>query len=253
VPLKTNSHYAQWLVLPIFALLVPFPGRAATIGSPITSDGYTFINFDGPNIGSAAGTGTNVNGIANNGSAVGFAIDNAGNLTNFVRNANGTITTLNTLNFGGDNAMALGINAAGDIVGTRNGAAFFLPPGGTLQTLTTPTANAAALGIDDQGNIVGQYDTATGMPGFFLASQGGNGLITINAPSGPNIVDAQGVNDNRLVVGFYIGADGQQHGFTANLAVPESGNVAATAVADPRIPNVPGEPGATFSFPRSWE
>jgi hypothetical protein len=55
--------------------LIPCQSRAATLGT-VTADGYTFTNFDGPGIGNAAGTGTNVNGIANNGATVGFGIGN---------------------------------------------------------------------------------------------------------------------------------------------------------------------------------
>jgi hypothetical protein len=227
-------------------VLMVSAGRAATIGSPITSDGYTFTNFDGSNAGNFEGTGTNINGIANSGGALGFTIDNAGNLTNFVRNPNGSFTGLN-LGFN-PGTMANGINSAGDIVGTQNGNAFFLRPGGSALMLLIPGFGSTALGIDDQGNIVGQYNVGSETPGFFLASNGGNGLITINAPSGPNVVNAQGVNDNGLVVGFYLGTDGQDHGFQTNVSAAQNGNITATPLADPRIPKVPGEPGATFVF-----
>ena len=230
------------LVTLVSAGLLTLPGRAGTIGSPITANGYAFTNFDGPNSGTAAGAGTNVNGIANNGAAVGFGIGNSGLFTNFVRNPDGTFTTLN---IGG--ALAMGINSAGDIVGTQNGTAFFLPHGGLTGTLTTPAGATTAFGINDQGNIVGQFTSGAASPGFFLASSAGNGLITINAPSGPNIVNAQGVNDNGLLVGFYVGTDGQDHGFV-NASFAGNGRLSGTAAADPRIPNVPGEPGATFVF-----
>src|SRR5579863_4941157 len=69
---------------------------------------YNFTSFDGPgnNVG-----GTTVNGIDNNGDAVGFSLDNAATptiFTDFIRNPNGTFTILQT---GGDPlAMANGIN-----------------------------------------------------------------------------------------------------------------------------------------------
>ena len=74
-------------------------------------------------------------------------------------------------------------------------------------------------------------------------------VSTINAPSGPNIVNAQGINDNGQIVGFYLGVDGQDHGFMAsvNPASPAS-VITGTAIADPTIPSVPGEPGAMFVF-----
>lgn len=86
------------------------------------------------------------------------------------------------------------------------------------------------------------------MPGLFLANNSGNGLITINAPAGPEIVNAQGVDNNGLVVGFYLGTGGQDHGFTANVSSAQGGSLTGTPVAEPTIPTVAGEPGATFVF-----
>jgi hypothetical protein len=208
---------------------------------------YNFTNFYGPNSGTNAGTGTNMNGIANNGAAVGFSIDNGGAFTNFVRNPNGTFTTLN---INGSGAMAFGINSAGDVVGAANGGAFFLPHGGSVQTLTTPGGATAAVGINDAGNIVGQFTASTGaIPGFFLTNSWSLGFTTINAPSGPNMVNAQGsINNNGLIVGFYVGTDGQDHGFMSLVSNARNGMLTGTPIADPTIPNVAGEPGATFVF-----
>ena len=77
----------------------------------------------------------------------------------------------------------------------------------------------------------------------------GKSFITINAPSGPNIVNAQGINNKGLVVGFYVGTDGQVHGF---MAQPEGRDErhahrhrrSRTRSSRPS----PGEPGATFVF-----
>ena len=228
-------------VVLLAAVTLPSAGHAA----PIIADGYAFTNFDFPNAGNSAGAGTNANGIANNGAVVGFSIDNAGNFTNYVREPNGTATLLNLPTPG----MAFGINSAGDVVGVdQNGNATFLPKGGSPQMLTTPGATSFAFGINDHGNIVGQYTSADASPGFFLASHNGNGLITINPPSGPDVVNAQGVNDNGRIVGFYLGNDGEDHGFMANAAAAHNGTLTGIAIADPTIPNVPGEPGATFVF-----
>ncbi len=132
--------------------LAPHPGVAA----PITADGYTFTNFDLPNSGTTQGSGTNINGISNNGSTVGFAIDNGGNFINYVRNADGTTTQLNLT----DNAaMALGINNAGDVVGTENGSAVLMKfhPAARRGRWRVPAGATTAFGINDKGNIVGQY------------------------------------------------------------------------------------------------
>src|SRR5262249_46181168 len=113
----------------------------------------------------------------------------------------------------------------------------FIPGGGTAAT---------AFGINDKGMIVGQYTTTGGtMPGFVMD---GSNLTTVNAPSGPNTVNAQGINNNGLVVGFYVGTDGNQHGFMANLGAASGGMLTGPAIADPMIPPVAGEPGATFVF-----
>lgn len=232
------------LAAALAALFAAAIGHAGIIGSPVTAGGYTFTNFDFPNSGNAAGAGTNANGIANNGNAVGFSLDNNGNFTNFVGTPSGTPTALNL----SLNSMAFGVNSAGDVVGQQNGAAFFLPNGGSPQTLAVPAGAATAFGINDQGNIVGQYNSGNLTPGFYLANSIAQNFIRIDSPSGPDIVNAQGVNDNGLVVGFYIGTDGQDHGFDANIQNANGGVLTGTAIADPTIPNVSGEPGATFVF-----
>jgi hypothetical protein len=237
--LRRRHLIAAALVL-CSAAVAPTPSAA----SPIIFDGYAFTNFDLPGSGTFAGTGTNINGINNNGAAVGVSIANNGTFQNYIRHPDGT-TSLLSLN---DTAMAFGINKAGDVVGTQSGAAFFLPHGGTPQALAGPAGATAAFGINDHGNIVGQYSSGGASPGFFIKSRAGDGLITINAPSGPNVVNAQGINDNGLAVGFYLGTDGQDHGFMANMSAASGGAVTGTAIADPTIPSVAGEPGATFVF-----
>ena len=133
------------------------------------------------------------------------------------------------------------------MVGTDgNGNAFDLS-GGKVQTFIPLGGSAAtAFGINDQGTIVGQYTNGGEMPGFIRPNA--QDAIRINAPSGPDIVNAQGINNEGLVVGFYVGTDGQDHGFMANERDAQDGELTGTAIADPTIPTVPGEPGATFVF-----
>jgi hypothetical protein len=225
-------------------LQAPTPGQASrlTIGG-----GYTFVNVDGPHSGTNAGAGTNLNGLSNCGDAVGFDIDNNGGFHNFFAHVlSGTITLLDINR--STTAMAFGINRAEDVVGTDgNGNAFFLDK--KVQTFIPGAGSAAAaFGINDNGSIVGQYTVGSQMPGFFLASHKGNGFVRIDAPSGTDVVNAQGVSQKGEIVGFYVGTDGQDHGFIAAVSEAKHGQLTGTAIADPTIPNVPGEPGATFVF-----
>ena len=63
-----------------------------------------------------------------------------------------------------------------------------------------------------------------------------------------DVVNAQSINNKGLVVGFYVGNDGQDHGFMASEGTAKKGTLTGTAIADPTIPTVAGEPGATFVF-----
>ena len=132
-------------------------------------------------------------------------------------------------------AMANGINSAGTVVGADgNGNAFVQSGGTTTSFIPFGGTSAAAFGINDHGLIIGQYTNANGTtPGFIT---NGNSLISINAPSGPNLVNAQGINDNGLAVGFYVGTDGNFHGFTFNSSSAVAGSGTGTAVSDPTIP-----------------
>ena len=213
--------------------------------------GYRFTNFDGPNAGNIAPAGTVMNGIANSGTAVGVTTANDGTLTNFTANPLKTTRARLVNIIGSTTAMAFGINSAGTVVGTDgNGNAFSLNRHGVQKTFIPDGGlSAMAFGINDRVNIVGQYVTSTATPGFILV-HGGKSLITINAPNAPgtNVVNAQGINNNGLVVGFYLGNDGQVHGFMASDRAAKNGTLTGTAVADPTIPVIPGEPGATFVF-----
>ena len=225
---------------------VSLPARATVIGT-VTANGYTFTNFDPTLVTGAAGS--NANGISNAGQVVGTQVDanNASVFANFA----GTPTSLTALNTG-TGQVAFGINSAGNVVGGNGANAFYLPSGGSPQTITVPGNAINAFGINDRSNIVGQFTSGNATPGFYLPSATSGSFVTINAPNtatGTNTVNAQGVNNNGLAIGFYLGNDGQVHGFQANTAGVAPGvAITSTAIADPTIPAVPGEPGATFVF-----
>ena len=220
---------------------------SVTILNKAKHGGFQFVNFNGPNAGTNAGAGTNMNGISNNGNSVGFDIENNGNFSNLVANPLKS-RSANVLNLGSTAANAFGVNSSGVVVGTDgNGDAFYLLKGKLHTFIPNGGMSAVAFGINDHGTIVGQYVTSAGTtPGFVRLN--GNSFLTINAPSGPNTVNVQSINNHGLIVGFYVGTDGQFHGFTANENSAVNGVITATPVTDPVIPTVPGEPGATFVF-----
>jgi uncharacterized membrane protein len=231
---------------------VKLTGPTIHVIDKVDSGGYQFLDFDGPDAGTNAAAGTNQNGISNAGVSVGFAIDNAGVLHNFTVNPLKT-TSATVLNINNStNAMALAVNSEGTVVGTDgNGNAFYENHGNVTTFIPLGGTAAVALGINDRGLIVGQYTTSSGtMPGFVRLNA--NNYITINAPdaaTGTNIVNVQGINNKGQVIGFYEGTDGNVHGFTADIKGLKGGStITGTPITDPTIPNVPGEPGATFVF-----
>jgi hypothetical protein len=222
------------------------PSRAGDLNiiNVVSSGGYTFTNFDGPTPNTA---GTTINGISNTGTVVGFTTTDNVNFNNFT--ANPLVSTATTaLNINGSTtAMANGVNSAGTVVGTDGNGNAFSYSGGTVSTFIPPGGQSAvAFGINDAGVIVGQFNVGATTPGF---ARDGNTYTQINAPSGPNTVNAQGISGNGQIVGFYVGTDGQDHGFMAKLNNASNGMLQGNAIADPTIPAVKGEPGgATFVF-----
>jgi hypothetical protein len=228
------------------AAITAYPARAGgiTLLNVANSDGYQFTNFDGPTPNTA---GTTINGISNSGTVVGFTTPDNLNFNNFTANPL-TSTNANALNINNSTtAMANGINSAGVVVGTDgNNNAFSLNGNSLVTFIPNGGVSAIAFGINDKGMIAGQYTTnADTSPGFVL---NGTNVTTINAPSGPNVVFAQGINNQGLAVGFYFGTDGQDHGFKFNSSSAVNNVGTGTAIADPVIPTVKGESGATFVF-----
>jgi probable HAF family extracellular repeat protein len=193
---------------------------AGTLGVSSARAAYVFTTFDGP--GDDSG-GTTASGINNLGQIVGFSSNAGGtDLTNFVRNTDGTFTTLSTINDANDLAMANGINESGSIVGS-NGSNAFLYASAVISNLAQAnpgnTSSEAAVGINDNGAMVGQYvDSSTGTePGF--VSSGGTFTI-LNPTSTAMVTNAQGINNNGEVIGFYANSSSptNQHGFLFDTA-----------------------------------
>jgi probable HAF family extracellular repeat protein len=213
-------------------LFIGLAALTTAMGTPSARAGsYVFTNFDGPPDSSG---GTTVNGINNLGQAVGFGTGAGGAFTNFIRNTNGSFTTL-TFN-GSSAANANGINSSDQIVGMSGTTAFFLTNGGNtvtpLPAVNGTTTAEAAFGINDHGTIVGQYtDSNTGTsPGFVYAA---GVFTTLNPVSNAAQVFAQGMNNNGLVVGFYNTDGMHDHGFLYDTATSHY-----TLLADPIVANL---------------
>jgi len=208
---------------------------------------YRFFNFDGPTPGTNANTGTNINGISNSGLTVGYTISNNATNTNFVARPRYSLIASVSNVSGATSAAAFGINNSSTVVGSTGTGSAFISTRQTVRTfLPTGATTATAFGINDRGVIVGQEVTGSTSPGFIRVRD--NSYITVNAPSGPNTVNVQGINNRGQVVGFAVGANGQTYGLTADQRNARNGVLTAQAVADPTIPVVAGEPGATFAF-----
>ena len=193
--------------------------------------GYTFASFDAPGLSFNV---TTVNGINQNGDVVGFG-GNFTQFTNFVRSANGTLTTLN---IGGDPlANANGINSLNQIVGQSNNNAFLLTNNGATLSFLPPvepgnTGMESAFGINDKGTIVGQFteDSTDTQPGFVYS----HGAFTVlNPVANAQATNAQGINDNGLVVGFFSTDGLHDHGFLYDTNTQQY-----RLLADPVVPNL---------------
>jgi PEP-CTERM motif len=189
-----------------------FAGLAAD-AAPIYNN---FVTLNGP--GDNAG-GTTVNAVSNSGAIVGFSSNaNATVLTNFVRDPAGNFSAVNINN--DPLANANGINVNGEVVGATAGQAFALEGG--ILTLLPPalpgnTASETAFGVNDMMTVVGQFtdNTTDTVPGFVYA---GGQFTILNPTANAAVTNAQSVNNQGLVTGFYS-TDGQhQHGFFFNTA-----------------------------------
>jgi probable HAF family extracellular repeat protein len=206
-----------------------FAGLAALASAMLASParaGYVFTNFDGPG---DITNGTTVNGISNGGAVVGFTTDGNGVDHSFVRNSVGAFNVLSLLPVG---AQANGINTLGLVVGGSDANAFIYSNGVTnnLPAVNGTTLSEVAFGINDKGTIVGQFsDSSTGKsPGFI----DDNGTFTTLDPKGAAFVNAQGINNNGLVAGFYSDDNLHSHGF-----LYDSATKAFSFPLDPNVAN----------------
>jgi probable HAF family extracellular repeat protein len=146
---------------------------------------------------------TLANGINDSGLIVGFAYFNGGSTAQGFK-YNGT--KFNLFNDGANSAtFGMGINNAGLIVG-GTGSIYettgFELRGGAYKSIAPPGNNVYiyATAVNNRGEVVGWTDSG----GF---SYRGGSYLTIAVP-GAFETEAQGVNDNRTIVGWYFSLGG---------------------------------------------
>ena len=140
--------------------------------------------------------------------------------------ANGKMKDLGALVSGGGNSAALGINAAGQVVGimgngkTKHGHAFLYNDGAIKDLGTLGGMNARANAINDGGQLVGASLNSSGVCRAFLYTRG-KGMKDLGSLGGPKAESqAYAINAAGLVVGCSKTSRGVVHAF---LYVPDDG------------------------------
>ena len=128
-----------------------------------------------------------------------------------------TFTTIDDPLATGFDTRALGINDAGQIVGTytRGNSHGFLLSAGVFTTIDDPFADGGTdvSGINASGQIVGTYFFA-GIAHAFLYSGGTNGTYTnFDEPLAVVITDARAINNTGQIVGQFRDASNRRHGY----------------------------------------
>ena len=166
---------------------------------------------------------TQVIGISNQGTTVGFYADAAGDNFGF-SNQGGVFTTVSNLNTPN---QLLGVNdhnyAVGfytDSAGTSHAyvynlltkQSFSLALPGAIQSVATAMDNA---GGDVSGDISGFLQLANGNTAGFYHNRAEKGSLEFEAPGSTNTMFL-GLNNNGLAVGSYVDANGLTHGLVYN-------------------------------------
>ena len=208
-----------------FLATVPIPS------APPATTTYTFRTLEDP----SAVFGTYAYGINKYGQIVGYYVDGNGQKNGFIY-SQGTFTTITgtqsvTDANGGTHTYTLpivpqGINDTDQIVGYFTGGGFlynyntgaFFPPGSYV------VGTGLAQGINNQNVIVGSYSTSSWpggpyshgaiYPNYQSSPQPGNsGNTTLDYPNAPSTF-ADGINNQGMVVGYYIDSNKRAHQFT---------------------------------------
>jgi hypothetical protein len=189
------------------------PNKGYTVSPPYAQANFTNENFPGS-------AQTQVVGINNHGTTVGFFVDAAGANIGFVRRFGVFTSVINpaTPADGGVNQL-LGLNnegmAAGffnDADGASHGYIFnFRTKVFSPVTLPVAADSVTATGINDEGDISGFYTVGKTTNGFVL-EENHHGFTKIQLGAGTN-TQALGINEDGVVVGSFVDGAGNMHGF----------------------------------------
>jgi len=248
------------LLLGTVTMAIAIPGRDVALGQAGTgSSPYTFTTIDVP---AATGeTGTKAFGINDGGQIVGVFESTPGVNHAFVRDAEGTFTTIDAPGATSD-TEAEGINNAGQIVGGFGDASgnhgFLRDAGGTFTTIDVPDATYTwAYGINGAGQVVGFFFPPYPSNGHgFLRDTGGT-FTTIDVPGATGDTEAHGINNTGQIVGTFKDASGT-HGFLRDpggtftaIDVPGATNTWAYGINDAgQIVGTFTDAGGTHGFLR---
>src|SRR5215813_3287009 len=181
-----------------------------------------FASYNDPKTPRMAGSVNQLLGVNNNGVAVGFYNDTAGNSHAYQVNQATSVYTAIKIP-GAVSTVATGINNAGDIVGFATDAAgttsSWLRHAGHLTTYQFPGgSDTQAFGVNSTDHIVGSYLDGNGVEhGFVLASPLGprSHWMKIDDPNGVGSTVVNGINAAGDLVGFYTDGGGNTHGMLA--------------------------------------
>ena len=124
------------------------------------------------------------------------------------------------------NVQAASITLAGNVAGTatlKSGIVEgWLLRSGNYTLVTYPGASKTEInGMSDglsSNLLVGSYVNGSGTHGFILRSAGGNAVWqTINEPNAKNVTVVTGMNNHHTICGWYVDAQGHNHGFVGTL------------------------------------
>ncbi|MEY9964136.1 hypothetical protein ABIA33_002178 [Streptacidiphilus sp. MAP12-16] len=186
--------------------------------------GGRFHNVAFPTADNAAPPVNQLLGVNNDGTAVGFYTDAAGNNHGYTYDIEDHSFHQVAVT-GATSVTAAAINNHADIAGFFTGAGGtvdgYLLRHGRLTTLAFPGASMTqALGVNDSDEVVGVYQVGSGNAakthGFTWTS--GHGFGTVDDPNGVGATTVNGVNDAGALVGFYTDAAGNTDGM---LATPQ--------------------------------